>query len=90
MIKSIIASRLRWRRLIVAFAVGGVWHFSKVPLDVVPEFPPVKLIVKAEALGLSSNEVESLITVPIEDLLAGTPWMESITSGPPARFRTKR
>jgi len=41
-----------------------------MPIDVVPEFSPPSLEVQTEALGLSTSEVESLITVPIEaDLL---------------------
>ena len=78
MIHSIIEFSLRLRTLVVAFAAvlvaAGVWHMRSVPLDVVPEFSPIKLIVKTEAPGLSSSEVEALITVPIEaDLLAGVP-----------------
>lgn len=85
MIKTIVASSLRLRNLIVAFAavlaVGVVWQLSRVPLDVVPEFSPVHMTVKTEALGLSSSEVEALITVPIEaDLLNGVPWLEKIES----------
>jgi CzcA family heavy metal efflux pump len=85
MIHSIIELSLRLRTLVVAFAavlaVAGIWHMRSVPLDVVPEFSPVKLIVKTEALGLSSTEVEALITVPIEaDLLNGVPWLQTIQS----------
>jgi Cu/Ag efflux pump CusA len=85
MIRSVIELSLRLRTLVAAFAVilaiGGVWHMRNVPLDVVPEFSPIKLIVKTEALGLSSTEVEALITVPVEaDLLNGVPWLETIQS----------
>ena len=83
--RSIVELGLRLRTLIVAFAAvlvaAGAWHLRSVPLDVVPEFSPVKLIVKTEALGLSSTEVEALITVPIEaDLLNGVPWLQTIQS----------
>jgi Cu/Ag efflux pump CusA len=85
MIRSVIELSLRLRTLVAAFAVilaiGGVWHMRNVPLDIVPEFSPIKLIVKTEALGLSSTEVEALITVPVEaDLLNGVPWLETIQS----------
>jgi Cu/Ag efflux pump CusA len=85
MMNSIIGLGLRLRILVVVSAVvltvAGVWHMRSVPLDVIPEFAPVKLIVKTEALGLSSTEVEALITVPIEaDLLAGVPWLKTIQS----------
>jgi CzcA family heavy metal efflux pump len=85
MIHSIIDLSLRLRTLVVAFAavlaIVGIWHLRSVPLDVVPEFSPIKLVVKTEALGLSSTEVEALITVPIEaDLLNGVPWLQTIQS----------
>jgi Cu/Ag efflux pump CusA len=52
-----------------------------MPLDVIPEFSPLTLRVSTEALGLSTSEVESLITVPMEaDLLNGVPWLRSIES----------
>ncbi|MGE0226041.1 MAG: efflux RND transporter permease subunit [Acetobacteraceae bacterium] len=85
MMRWIISSSLRLRTLIAAFAVlllviGG-WQLRTVPLDVVPEFSPLSLQVKTEALGLSAAEVESLITVPMEaDLLNGVPWLKSIES----------
>src|SRR5262249_18323380 len=75
----------RLRTMIAAVAVlllviGG-WQLRTVPLDVVPEFSPLSLHVKTEALGLSAAEVESLITVPMEaDLLNGVPWLKSIES----------
>ena len=76
MMQWIITSSLRLRTLIAAVAallllVGG-WQLRSMPLDVVPEFSPLSLQVKTEALGLSAAEVESLITVPMEaDLLNG-------------------
>src|SRR5919206_5166315 len=81
----IISSSLRMRALVVAAAAVlsafGVAQLHNAPLDVVPEFSPLSLIVKTEALGLSSAEVESLITVPLEaDLLNGVPWLQVIQS----------
>ncbi len=85
MMQWIIASSLRLRVLVVAVALlllgTGVWQLRNTSLDVVPEFSPLSLQVKTEALGLSAAEVESLITVPMEaDLLNGVPWLKSIES----------
>jgi Cu/Ag efflux pump CusA len=85
MLHWIVSSSLRLRILVVAFAAvllsAGIWQLRGTPLDVVPEFSPLSLQVETEALGLSSSEVESLITVPLEaDLLNGVPWLQSIES----------
>jgi Cu/Ag efflux pump CusA len=61
--------------------IAGVWKIRGMPLDIIPEFSPPILKVSTEALGLSTSEVESLITVPMEaDLLNGVPWLRSIES----------
>src|SRR5689334_16519256 len=83
--QNVILACLRLRTIVVAIAVvllaGGLWQMRQMPLDVVPEFSPLTLQVRTEALGLSAAEVESLITVPLEaDLLIGTPWLKSIDS----------
>ena len=85
MMRWIVSSSLRLRTMIAAVAalllIAGGWHLRNVPLDAVPEFSPLSLQVKTEALGLSAGEVEALITVPMEaDLLNGVPWVKSIES----------
>jgi len=85
MLSWIILTSLRLRTVMMALAlvllVGGIVQLRTVPLDLVPEFSPLSLEVHTEALGLSTTEVESLITVPLEaDLLNGVPWLESIES----------
>ena len=85
MLHWIISSSLHLRTVIVALAalllIGGMWRLRSLPIDVVPEFSPLSLEVQTEALGLSTSEVESLITVPLEaDLLNGVPWLQSIES----------
>lgn len=85
MLASIISFCLRLRNLVVAIAVGllawGAASLEDTRLDVFSEFSPLSLTVKTESLGLSSAEVESLITVPLEaDLLNGVPWLQVIQS----------
>src|SRR5215472_578770 len=84
-VKWIAGVCLRLRSLVVAIAavllISGIWQMRQMPLDVVPEFSPLTLQVRTEALGLSAAEVESLITVPLEaDLLIGVPSLKSIES----------
>ena len=85
MLTWLISSSVRLRTLIVVVAAGllilGAVDVRNKPLDVIPELALPSLTVKTESLGLSSAEVESLITVPLEaDLLNGVPWLQVIQS----------
>jgi Cu/Ag efflux pump CusA len=85
MVAWLIGSAMRLRRLVVAAVIAvlglGLLQLQSAPVDVYPEFEATQVQVQAEALGLSAQEVEQLITVPIEqDLLNGVPWLRSIRS----------
>lgn len=81
----ILDASMRFRRLVLAVAAGvlvvGIAQVGKTPVDALPEFNPPTVEVQTEALGLSAEEVEQLITVPLEqDLLAGVPFLDEIVS----------
>src|SRR6185436_10717254 len=85
MIRSIVASSLNLRFLVVILAVvammAGGAQLRQMPVDVLPEFSLPYVEIRTEALGLSAEEVEQLITTPMEqDLLAGVPWLDTIHS----------
>ena len=85
MIKWIVGAALRFSGLVVGAAIGilgvGLFQLHHPTVDVYPEFEPPDIQIQAEALGLSAQEVEQLITVPLEqDLLNGIPWVEHIRS----------
>jgi CzcA family heavy metal efflux pump len=85
MIRAIVRSSLRFRLLVVGIAVGimvvGIVQLRDAPVDVLPEFSPPHAEIQTEALGLSAEEVEQLITVPLEaDLLNGVQGVEVIRS----------
>jgi CzcA family heavy metal efflux pump len=85
MIGSIVGTSLRFRLLIVAAAVltmaVGVSQLRSASVDVLPEFTPPYIEIQTEALGLSAEEVEELITVPLEaDLLNGVEGVDVIRS----------
>jgi len=85
MIKWVVSAALRFSRLVVAAAIGilavGIYQLHDAAMDVYPEFEAPDIQIQAEALGLSAQEVEQLITVPLEqDLLNGIPWVEHIRS----------
>ena len=85
MIRSIVRSSLRFRLLVLGIAAGvmvvGITQLRDAPVDVLPEFTPPYVEVQTEALGLSAEEVEQLITVPLEaDLLNGVEGVDEIRS----------
>lgn len=84
MLKRIVELALHHRLwvLVAAFAslALGVRAARDTPLDVFPEFARPLVEVQTEAPGLSTPEVESLITVPLEAALAGVPDLETLRS----------
>jgi Cu/Ag efflux pump CusA len=81
----IIDSSLRFRLLVLVVAAGvmafGVSQLRDAPVDVLPEFTPPYVEIQTEALGLSADEVEQLVTVPLEaDLLNGVENVDVIRS----------
>jgi Cu/Ag efflux pump CusA len=85
MINSIVRSSLKFQFLVLTIAITimaiGITQFRGMPVDVLPEFLPPYVEIQTEALGLSAEEVEQMITVPMEqDLLAGVAWLDVIRS----------
>ncbi len=84
MMKWIIAVSLRQRVLVLALAVVlvvfGIRTVKNTPMDVFPEFAPPLVEVQTEAPGLSTEEVESFISVPLENALNGVSWLKTLRS----------
>src|SRR3954452_23447366 len=84
MMRRDVDGALPFRLLVVALGaavlVAGVQQSSTMPVDALPEFAPPQIEVQTEALGLSAPEVENLVTLNLEELLNGTPWLKSIHS----------
>ncbi len=85
MIRWIVGSSLRYRRLVLAVAVVllglGIAQLPAMPVEALPDFGPVQVEVQSEALGLSAEEVENLITNPMEqEFFNGMPWLAAIRS----------
>lgn len=67
--------------LTLAGVVFGIVQLRATPVEPVPEFAPVTVEVQSEALGLSAQEVEDLVTVPLEsNLLSGVAWVDRMQS----------
>jgi CzcA family heavy metal efflux pump len=80
----IVSRSLRFRWLVlfaaVAMMVFGAAQVPNAKVDVFPEFAPPRVEIQTIALGNSSNEVEELITIPIEEQLNGIPGLEELRS----------
>lgn len=85
MIRSIIAFSLRFRLAVAAVAAAtlaiGAIQLRDAPVDTLPEFTPPYVEIQTEAPGLSADEVEQLVSVPLEaDLLNGVKGADTIRS----------
>ncbi|MDR7922403.1 efflux RND transporter permease subunit [Thermosynechococcus sp. HY213] len=64
----------------IALTIFGIFQLRQMPLDVLPEFAPPPVEIQTEAPGLAREEVESLITLPIESVVNGTAGVETVRS----------
>ncbi|MHB8679842.1 MAG: efflux RND transporter permease subunit [Rudaea sp.] len=75
MLNAIVGFAVRLRGVMIALAVlaagYGVFALARARLDVFPEFAPPQAIVQTEAPGLAPDQVETLVTQPLENALAG-------------------
>src|SRR4051794_14378420 len=80
----IIGSSLRFRHLVVAAAIAlmvfGAAQVRGARTDAFPEFAPPRVEVQTICLGLSSEETEELVTVPLEQALNGVARLHEIRS----------
>ncbi|KTC86156.1 efflux RND transporter permease subunit [Legionella drozanskii] len=84
MFQYLISWSLKNRILILAITLGiclfGVYNLRHMPIDVFPEFAPPQVIVQTQAPGLAPQEVEALITYPLESAINGTPGVTRVRS----------
>ncbi len=80
----VVATSLRYRYLVVFIAavlmLAGIARIRNLPVDVFPEFAPPRVEIQTISIGLSSAEVEALVTIPLEEVLAGLPGLEIMRS----------
>lgn len=84
MLKKLTMRAIHARYLVILSAVilmvAGFHTIQNTPMDVFPEFSPVKVEIQTEAPGLSSIETEQLISIPVEHALNGIPQMKTLRS----------
>ena len=83
-VNRIVASSLRQRFLVVLLTVLvtalGCWSLNRLPVDAYPDLSPPMVEVISQWPGMASEEVERLITVPVEIEMTGIPHMTYVRS----------
>jgi CzcA family heavy metal efflux pump len=84
MLKQLVELSLRSRGVVITLAVGliayGVYVARNAKLDVFPDFVQPQVTVQTEAPGLAPEQVEALVTRPVENALNGAGDLDSIRS----------
>src|SRR5690348_14627068 len=80
----LISSSLKFRYLVVAAAAVvmglGISVIPKMHVDVFPEFAPPRVVIQTACVGLSTSDVEQLVTVPLEAGLNGIQGLDDMRS----------
>src|SRR5437870_9799680 len=84
MINRLISFALRFRGAVIitvlVLVAGGIWAFATINFDAFPDLTPNQVLVMTSAPGLSANEVENLISYPMETALLGLPRTQDVRS----------
>src|SRR4051812_40946109 len=80
----IVGTSLNYRFLVVAIGallmVFGIATLPSTRVDAFPEFAPPRVVIQTACLGLSTSDVEQLVTVPLEQAFAGVDGLDDMRS----------
>src|SRR3712207_2966005 len=84
MLSALVGGSIRHRGVVLGLAcalvVVGINTLARAPLDVFPEFAPPQVSIQTEAPGLSPEQVEILVTRPIENAINGVQGIAAVRS----------
>lgn len=84
MVKAIVSSCIQFRALVAmttaALAIGGVWAYTNLPIEAFPDVLNQVVQVITQAPGQSAQDVERMVTVPLEREFTGIPKLIQMRS----------
>lgn len=84
MFNRLIAWALHNRLIVLAITlvlfIAGAYTLQRMSVDVFPEFAPPQVVIQTEAPGMSPQDVEALITYPLESAINGSPGVTAVRS----------
>ncbi|MCF7956189.1 MAG: efflux RND transporter permease subunit, partial [Phycisphaerae bacterium] len=82
--KKMVDISLRYRFFVVLGVIGitlwGIYEYTQLPVDAFPDVSPIMVPIFTEADGMAPEEVERLITFPVESVMSGLPGVRQIKS----------
>lgn len=79
-LQALIRNRLLVVSALILFVVVGAVVVTGLPVEAVPDISPKQVLVSVVAQGLATEEVEKLITFPVESTMTGLPGMVDLRS----------
>ena len=80
LLENSLANRLLVLIAAVVLMVYGAFTLTRTPVDVFPDLNKPTVTIMTEAGGMAAEEVEQLITFPLETAMNGLPGVESVRS----------
>lgn len=84
MLNAVIRFSLRYRMLVVVLSltllIYGSYLATTLPIDVFPDLDRPRVVIITECPGLATEEVETLVTQPIEVALLGAAGVQAVRS----------
>ncbi|MEI6375657.1 MAG: CusA/CzcA family heavy metal efflux RND transporter [bacterium] len=84
MIKKLITASLRQSGIVILGAIvllgAGLWSATRLPIDAVPDITNTQVQINSEVKGLAPEEIEKLVTYPLELVMFGVPQLTELRS----------